>query len=237
MSQVRTVIVTGSSSGIGKASCELLLENGWHVIGIARRETDIAHARFQSLRCDLSDLQNLPAFLDGLLKSQPQIDALVCNAGRGQFGSLEEFSYDQIQSLLDINFTSHAYLTRAVVPVMKRQKSGRIIFIGSEAALQGSRMGSIYCASKFAIRGFAQALRDECSKSGIQVSLINPGMVKSDFFHDLSFRHGEEETHYIEVDDVAKSIQFILDSRAGTVIDEVNLSPLKNVVQSKSPGA
>lgn len=233
MSQTKTIIVTGSSSGIGKATCDRLLKNGFHVIGISRRETDIEHEHFHSMSCDLSDLPKLPAFLEGLLKTHPQIDGLVCNAGRGQFGSLEEFSYDQINSLMDINFTSHAYMARAIVPMMKRQKSGKIIFIGSEAALEGSRMGSIYCASKFAIRGFSQALRDECSKSGIQVSLINPGMVKSQFFDNLSFAHGEDDTHYIEVDDVAKTIQFILDSRSGTVFDEINLSPLKNVIQNK----
>jgi NADP-dependent 3-hydroxy acid dehydrogenase YdfG len=233
MSQARTVIVTGASSGIGKATSELLLNSGYHVIGIARRETDITHNNFQALTFDLADIVKLPAFLNTLVKDHPQIDALVCNAGRGQFGSLEEFSYEQIKGLMDINFTSHAYMARAILPGMKRHKAGRIIFMGSEAALQGSRMGSIYCASKFAIRGLAQALRDEVSKNGIQVSLINPGMVKSDFFHDLSFSHGEEETHYIEVADVAKAVQFIIESRSGTVIDEINLSPLKHVVQAK----
>ncbi len=233
MSQAKKVIVTGASSGIGKATSKLLLDNGYHVIGIARRQPEISHDNFQALTCDLADLKRLPAFLDTLVKDHPQIDALVCNAGRGQFGSLEEFSYDQIKDLMAINFTSHAYMARAILPGMKRQKAGRLIFMGSEAALQGSRMGSIYCASKFAIRGLTQALRDECSKSGIQVSLINPGMVKSDFFHDLSFCHGEEETHHIEVTDVARAVQFIIESRQGTVIDEINLSPLKHVVQAK----
>lgn len=229
----KTVIVTGSSSGIGKATCKLLLQQGYHVIGISRRNTDIEHADFQSLSFDLSNLNRLPEFLDSLTKANPNIDALVCNAGRGQFGSLEEFSFGQIRSLMDINFTNHAFMARAIVPLMKRNKSGRIIFLGSEAALEGSRMGSIYCASKFAIRGLAQALRDETSKNGIQVGIINPGMVKSDFFHDLSFTHGEEETHYIEVEDVARAILYMIESRDGTVIDEINLSPLKHVVQTK----
>jgi len=229
----KTIIVTGASSGIGKAACEFLLEHGHKVIGIARRDASIKHENFQSLHFDLSDLEQLPIFLESLVKSHPQIDALVCNAGRGQFGSLEEFSYDQIQKLMDLNFTSHAFMARAIIPEMKRNKSGRIIFIGSEAALEGSRMGSIYCASKFAIRGFAQALRDEGSKSGIQVSIINPGMVKTEFFSNLSFTHGDDTTHYIEVSDVARTIQFAIESRPGTVIDEINLSPLKNVVQTK----
>ncbi|MFO7603616.1 MAG: SDR family NAD(P)-dependent oxidoreductase [Gammaproteobacteria bacterium] len=231
MTKIKTVIVTGSSSGIGRATCELLLQAGYRVIGIARRPTAIVHAQFTGLCCDLADLETLPDFLGQLVKDVPHIDALVCNAGRGQFGSLEEFSYEQIRQLMDINFTSHAYMARAIVPVMKRQRSGRIVFMGSESALQGSRLGAIYCAGKFALRGLAQALRDECSRSGIQVGIINPGMVRSDFFHDLSFAPGEEDTHAIEVDDVARSIRFVIESRQGSVIDEINLSPLKHVVR------
>ena len=230
----QTIIVTGASSGIGKATCELLLQQGYKVIGIARRETDITHENFQSLCGDLSDLENLPSFLETLVKHNPQIDGLICNAGRGQFGSLEEFSYEQIQKLMDLNFSSHAFVARAIVPLMKRNKSGRIIFIGSESALEGSRMGSIYCASKFALRGFSQALRDECSKSGIQVSIINPGMVKTAFFDDLSFMHGDDPSNHIDSIDVANTIQFILNAPDGTVVDEINLSPLKHVVQSKN---
>ena len=102
---------------------------------------------------------------------------LIFAAGVGQFGSLEEFSYDQIQALMTINFTSPVLLTRALLPSLKRKTRADLIYIGSEAALKGSRKGAIYCASKFALRGFTQALREECSTDKVRVCLINPGMV------------------------------------------------------------
>ena len=118
-----------------------------------------------------------------------------------------------------------------------RQPRGNLVFIGSEAALQGKRKGAIYCASKFALRGFAQALRQECSRSGVAVSLINPGMVQTPFFDRLDFAPGGDETNYILPQDVAQSVAMVLASRAGTVFDEIHLTPLKHVVQFHSPRA
>ena len=95
-----------------------------------------------------------------------RVRALVNNAGIGRMGFLEQLSVRDIRLVVDTNFLSHAIVTRAFLPLLKRQGSGDIVFIGSESALSGGRQGSIYCASKFAIRGFAQSLREECGKSG-----------------------------------------------------------------------
>ena len=78
-------------------------------------------------------------------------------------------------------------MTRALIPLMKKQKKGKIIFIGSDSALQGGKQGSIYSVAKFGLRGFSQALRDECAKSKVHISIVNPGMVRTDFFDELSF--------------------------------------------------
>ena len=228
----RTVVVTGASSGIGKAIAEKLLDEGHTVIGIARNFSKFQpdNQRFHPQSIDLADLETLPSQLTALIRTFPSIDGVICNAGRGQFGSLEEFSYTQIHSLMDLNFTSHAYLTRAVLPMLKRRKQGDIIFIGSEAALKGSRKGSLYCASKFALRGFSQALREECSRSYIKVSLINPGMVQSEFFNQLNFRPGSQPEQHILPSDIAQVVSFVLSSRVGTVMDEINLTPLHDVI-------
>jgi short-subunit dehydrogenase len=132
---------------------------------------------------------------------------------------------------MDLNFTSQAYVTRVLLPDMKKNGFGHLIFIGSEAALSGGRQGAIYSASKFALRGMAQSLREECASSNIRISILNPGMVKTEFFDDLSFRHGAEPEHYIEPDDVAAVALLALETRRGTVIDEINLSPLKKVIR------
>jgi len=231
----RTVLVSGASSGIGYAIAQSLLDAGHHVIGIARdfskiKPTPLA-SNFYHYCIDLEQLDELPNAFKPIQKAHPDIDTIICCAGRGHFASLEEFSYQHIRSLMDLNFLSQAYLTKTFLPTLKQRKQADIIFIGSEAALTGTRKGSIYCASKFALRGFAQALREECSRSGLRISIINPGMVNTDFFEKLDFRHGDDEKHYIRAEDVANTVNMIINAHPGTNFDEINLSPLQKVIQ------
>lgn len=233
---MRALLVTGASSGIGRAMAKRLLSMGFNVIGASRDCTQFtySHPHFSSFNLDLSDLKQLPTRAAELLKAYPHLDGVVFSAGVGLFGSLEEFSYTQIEQLMNVNFTGNALLTRALLPALKRKQNANLIYIGSEAALKGSRKGAIYCASKFALRGFTQALREECAKSGVRVSLINPGMVKTPFFDGLSFEPGEEVSQYIKAEDVADALQYILNSNPNIVLDEINLSPLNKVVRFKT---
>ncbi len=229
MSTSPMILVTGASKGIGKAICEKLLKEGYHVVGIARhfQPLNFAHPNFEAVSLDLSDLERLPQALKELKARYPNIGTLICNAGRGHFKHLEEFSFEQIRSLIDLNFLSHVYLTKAFLPLLKQQPHSDIVFIGSEAALAGKRQGSIYCASKFALRGFAQALRDECATSPVRVCLINPGMVQTSFFQDLSFSPGSDPTEHLLPEDIAEAVLLVLRSREGAVFDEINVSPHK----------
>ena len=165
----RKALVTGASSGIGRAICENLLETGHQVVGLARNFSRFpcTHPDFEPWTLDLSDLEALPGHLRQLMTAHPQIDAIVCSAGQGRFGELEQFSYAQIRALMDLNFTSHAFVARTFLPLLKKAGHGDLVFIGSEAALRGTRKGAVYCASKFAVRGFAQALREESARPGV----------------------------------------------------------------------
>ena len=231
----RTILVTGASSGIGRAIAINLLQQGHHVLGVSRdcgkftRQLD----NFTPVQLDLSRLNDIPRKIRELELAFPQIDAAVFCAGRGQFGSVEEFSYTQIEELMTLNFTSQAFLVKALLPALKRKNHGDLIFIGSEAALKGSRKGAMYCAGKFAVRGFTQALREECGNSNVRVCLINPGMVKTAFFEQLSFEPGDDKSNFIEPEDVAEAVSFVLNSSVQIVIDEINLSPLNKVVKFK----
>lgn len=231
----RTLLITGASSGIGRATARKMLQQGHHVIGISRdcNQLDTTDKRFTPVELDLADLNQLPEKLRQLDKTYPHIDTLICCAGYGQFSSLEEFSFDQIRTMININLTSQIFLTRAFIPSLKRKPASDIVFIGSEAALKGSRKGSVYCAGKFALRGFAQALREECARSNVRVSLINPGMVKTAFFDKLSFKPGEDPSNSIHPDDVADAVSYILNASPAMVIDEINLSPLNKVIKFK----
>ena len=229
----KTILVTGASSGIGRAITTLLLDQGYRVTGLARDFSKFpCHDKhFTAVTMDLSDLDSLPARLHEIIRKQPAIDGVVCCAGSGRFGSLEEFSCAQIRSLLDLNLTSQVCLVRTLLPGMKQRGSGNIIFMGSEAALAGGKRGAVYSAAKFGLRGLAQALRQECAASGLRISIINPGMVKTGFFDELDFRPGETSDNYILPEDVARAVLLILEAREGTVVDEINLSPQKKVIR------
>ncbi len=226
-------LITGSSSGIGLACTHKLLSEGHAVIGLSRRPTPIRHADLDTYSIDLSDLTNFPQKIDTVLKKVGAIDAAILSAGQGLFGHLEQFSYDQINYAINLNLTSTIYMARAIIPKMKQQKHGHIIVLGSEAALRGAKKGSIYAASKFALRGFLQALREEVSSSGIRITLINPGMVRTTFFSNLNFQPGPNDGHAIEAEDIATTIYQTITTRSGTVIDEINISPQQNVIDFK----
>ncbi len=230
---MKKALITGTSRGIGKAIAEKLLDRGWEVTGISRSDPTIAHSRYSHDSIDLNNLNDLPQKFKALLKETPNFDALICNAGMGVFGHLEELSFDRIQEVIRVNFLSQVLLIKTFLPNMKKLKRGHIISIGSEAALEGKRKGTIYCASKFAVRGFTQALRQECASDGIGVTLINPGMVDTPFFESLNFCHGDAHDESISPDDVAESVSMILETRKGTVFDEINLSPQKHKVVFK----
>ncbi len=232
----RSILVTGASSGIGLETTRRLLAAGNHVIGIARNfnRVKIENPDFTAIPLDLSQLETLPQAFSQICREHPEISTLIACAGQGRFGMLETFSFAQIKNLMDLNFMSHVYLVKMLMPQFKRLEHSDIIFMGSEAALQGGKQGTIYCASKFALRGFAQSLRKEGAKSGVRITMINPGMVKTPFFEGLHFEPGARDENYIEASDVAQTIVTVLNMRPGTVIDEINLSPLKKVLARKT---
>ncbi len=231
----RTVLVTGASSGIGRAVARQLLEQGHHVIGTARNCSRFVqkHPNFSCRMMDFAKADDIPQQARELEKTFPTLDAVIFSAGYGKFGSLEEFSFHQIARLMTVNFTAQVFLTRALLPKLKQKKQCNLIYIGSEAALQGSRKGSIYCASKFALRGFSQALRDECAKTNVRVSLINPGMVQTAFFDKLAFMPGKGHKQSLQAEDIAAVVSYILQVDNQVAIDEININPANKVIQFK----
>jgi len=231
MVDIETVLLTGASSGIGRATAGLLLRQGYQVIGLSRRGqvAQLRQENFIPLSLDLDDTAGVETGLKSLLESH-RIDALVHAAGQGRFGSIEQFSVAQMESLLRVNLLSAMLISRLLLPPMRRRGRGRLVFIGSESALAAGKKGALYCASKFGLRGFCLSLRDDCAADGIQVSLVNPGMVRSAFFDELPFAPGQQSENAIEVDDVARIVAQILECSPHIVIDEINLSPrLKSI--------
>ena len=233
MIKERKVLVTGSSDGIGRSITLSLLKSGAKVIGLARD-----HSKFNpetknyiKYKTDFSNEEILLKTITKIIKDHKDLDCLVSNAGFGKFGTLETFSSKEINDFIFTNLTSHMILTNKILPHLKKIKKGNIIFIGSESALKGGKNGSLYSAAKFGLRGFSQSIREESCSKNIHVSLINPGMVRTSFFNNLDFMPGEDNSNAIEPDDIGKIIIDILSTRNGSVIEEINLSPLKKVIK------
>ena len=233
MIKERKVLVTGSSDGIGRSITLSLLKSRAKVIGLARD-----HSKFNPetknyiiYKTDFSNEEILLNTIAKIIKEHKDLDCLVSNAGFGKFGTLETFSTKEINDFIFTNLTSHMILTNKILPHLKKIRKGNIIFIGSESALKGGKNGSLYSAAKFGLRGFSQSIREESCSKNIHVSLINPGMVRTSFFNNLDFMPGEDKSNAIEPDDIGKIIIDILSTRNGSVIEEINLSPLKKVIK------
>jgi 3-hydroxy acid dehydrogenase/malonic semialdehyde reductase len=233
----RLVLITGASRGIGRALALRLLEGGGRVVGIGRdfSQWALPRAGLEAVEADLGDLDALVPLLSEIARTHPELDAVLSNAGAGSFGHLEQLSPRQIRESLDINLTQHILVARAFLPLLKRRGRGDLIFMGSETALAGGIKGSVYSACKSALRGLARSLRQECAASGVRVGIVNPAMVRTGFFDGLHFRPGEAPENAIEPETVADLIIAMLNAPPGTVVDEVNLSPLKKVIRFGNP--
>ena len=231
----KCVLVTGSSSGIGYEITLKLLGLGAKVIGIARNhdKSKLENKNYITYNCDISNHKKLETLLKQILKKYPKINGLISNAGYGDFGPLENFSTLQIKNFIATNLTSHIVMTKLLLPHFKRIKIGDIIFIGSEAGLLGAKNGSLYCTAKFGLRGFSEALSKDVANKNIRVSIINPGMIRTNFFENLNFEPGNDEENAINIKDVSSTVAYILELSRNTIVDEINLSPLKKAIKFK----
>lgn len=230
---MKTAIVTGVSRGIGAAITSYLLECNWRVIGLSRTDPGLESIdNFEHITVDLADLPAVKAVAAQLSKCDA-IDAVICAAGVGRFQGAEGFSIAQIEHLLRVNFSANAVLLGELLPKLKKQRHGRIVVVGSEAALQGARLGSIYCATKFALRGYCQSLRMECRGAGVSVTMIQPGLTRTGFYDELHFNPGSLDHQALEVADVSTCVAQILSLPAHAVVEELVLQPLQPCVEKK----
>jgi len=222
------VLISGASSGIGLATAQRMLTQGYRVQGIARDFSLTECDGLEQHVCDLSELDSLPG---KLAKIEEVPNVLVLNAGYGRFGGLEQFSYQQIRHLVDTNLVSNLFLLKHFLPLMKTNGGGDVVLIGSESALQGGKAGAVYCATKFALRGLAQSLRKD--NPAMRVILVNPGPVDSDFFDNLDFRPQPGNEFSIAPETVADAVIHALLQPANTVTEEINLQPIKRSFKKK----
>jgi NAD(P)-dependent dehydrogenase (short-subunit alcohol dehydrogenase family) len=175
-----TVLVTGASSGIGAATASHLAAHGFRVFGTSRRRPADAPA-FEWLEMDVRDEASVGAAVGRMLVEAGRIDGLVCNAGIGIFGSIEEVSTARAREQFDTNVFGTLHPVRAVLPTMRAQGAGRIVLVGSLAGRAPIPFQGHYSATKAAVEALAWALRVETAPHGILVSVIEPGDIQTGF--------------------------------------------------------
>ncbi|HAS32972.1 MAG: short-chain dehydrogenase/reductase [Microbacterium sp.] len=177
-------LVTGASSGIGLATALALLERGWAVYGGARRVDRmgaISDAGGTTIELDVTDEASTTAAVDRILGERGRIDVLVNNAGYGSYGALEDVPLDEARRQFDVNIFGLARLTQLVLPTMRQLGRGRIINISSIGAHIYEPLGSWYHATKFAVEGLSDSLRLELAPHGIDVVIVQPGPVRTEW--------------------------------------------------------
>ena len=166
----KTAIVTGASSGIGEATADRLAKAGYTVYGTSRRGAGVGSRSFHMLPLDVTSDASVEAAVGEVMRREGRIDLLVNNAGFGVApAGAEESSIEQARSIFDTNFFGLIRMTRAVVPHMRRQGSGRIINIGSVLGLLPMPYGALYAATKHAVEGYSESLDHELRTRGIRV--------------------------------------------------------------------
>src|ERR1700742_5098493 len=225
---MRNVLLTGGSRGIGLAIAQKLAGAGYHVIAVARRESDDLRkaidaassegsGRITFRAFDLSDVDGIPAFVKDLRDHFGAIYGLVNNAGLGTEGLLATMHNTEIEALLRLNVLSPIILTKYVVRhMMADGAGGRVINMSSIIASNGYKVLSVYAATKAAATGFTRSLAREVGKLGITVNAIAPGFIDTELTHNL----GPEQRHRIagrsalrrlpETDDVASMVEYLL---------------------------
>jgi NAD(P)-dependent dehydrogenase (short-subunit alcohol dehydrogenase family) len=180
MSTIKPVaLVTGVSSGIGRAIAETFAGAGYRVYGTIRTDAGGLPTGVQPLRLDVRDSASIDAAVARVLAESERIDVLVNNAGGVLSGAIEETDIEQAQALFDVNFFGVARVTRAVLPIMRAQHSGRIIFISSLLGFLPGPFTAYYAASKHAIEAYAESLDHEVRTLGVRALLVQPGFIRT----------------------------------------------------------
>ncbi len=180
---MKTVLVTGASSGIGKATAIYLAEKGYKVYGAARRAdklSDLIRYGIHPITLDLANESSIQECVDQIISENGSIDVLINNAGSGYYGALEDMPMSDAKYQMEINVFAAARLIQLVLPAMRKKGFGKIVNISSIGGKVTLPMGVWYHASKFAIEGLSDALRKEVKDFGIDVIVIEPGGTKSE---------------------------------------------------------
>jgi short-subunit dehydrogenase len=233
MSEERIVLITGVSSGIGQATARLLSQRSLTVFGTSRKSSSTGTIPdVEVLPLDVCSDESVNVCIDTLLKKVAHLDVLVNNAGYGLRGAIEEITLQEAKAQFETNLFGVARMVKGVLPIMRRQGSGHIINVSSGVGLSPLPFVGFYSASKFALEGYTEALRHEVRPFNVQVSLVEPGFIKTHFWNNLqdaSARISDYDPWRQRVAEVRQ--RYEQKALEPTVVAEVIL----RIIESKSP--
>jgi NAD(P)-dependent dehydrogenase (short-subunit alcohol dehydrogenase family) len=177
----KIVVITGAGSGIGKATKELLLSKGAIVYNLDRNKPAEEEPHF--IFCDVSKKENINAAIDQVFEKEKRIDMLFANAGVHLFATLEETTYEQLESIVGINVLGVFYLLKKTIPIMKQQQKGSIVLMGSDQSFIGKASSSVYGMTKGAIAQLAKSTAIDYAPYNIRVNCICPGTIDTPLLH------------------------------------------------------
>ena len=237
---MKNVLITGASSGIGRATARLLARNNYRLVICGRRQD-----RIQDLQKELSELTTVHSLIfdvrereavQSAINSLPALfrplDVLVNNAGNAHgLDFIQQGDWDDWDAMLDINVKGLLYVTKSILPEMVEREQGHIINIGSTAGKEVYPKGNVYCASKHAVDALNQAMRIDLNEHGIRVGAVNPGLVQTEF-SDVRFKGDSEraKTVYkgyspLQAEDIARIIFFVLEQPPHVNIADLVVMP------------
>ncbi|APO70839.1 short-chain dehydrogenase protein (plasmid) [Rhizobium gallicum] len=179
-------IVTGASTGIGRATAKALQQAGYHVFGTSRRSVAERSDGITMLTCDVTNDASVAKLVEDVLAQAGRIDLLVNNAGTGLVGGAEESSMAQAKSLFDVNVFGVFRVTNAVLPTMRRQGKGRIVNLSSVQGFIPAPYFALYSSTKHAVEGYSESLDHELRPLGIRVALVEPAYTRTSFEENLA---------------------------------------------------
>ncbi len=226
----KVAVLTGASSGLGSALAKALVQEGVVVYGLARNRDRLTQLReqlgtnFHPVRMNLADRQMLSHWVEDTFSLDYGPDILINNAGVGGFEKIDEMQPDYWLQMVDVNLNGTYFITAQLAALMK-QKQGHqhIVNIGSILGTVARSEGAAYCATKFAISGFSEALFKELRFYQIKVTCVNPGSIATDFFASSGIT---KHAHMLQPDELADTILYVLKTPDNMLINELTVRPL-----------
>lgn len=228
MNTDRIALITGASSGIGRAVSDVLLADGFTVYGIGRTFPADADPRLHKLIYDLTDTAGLPAFLKANVPAP--VSLLVNCAGVAYYGPHETLSPAAIREMVTVNVEVPLLLTNLLLRDL-RKSEGTIVNVSSVTAKQSNNThGCAYGATKAALSHFSQSLFEETRKNGVRVITIHPDLTDTKLYRNADFRPSDEPECVLFADEIAKAVLLAVNAREGLVVSDLTIRPQKNKI-------